>query len=161
MRARTFLAAAGVAGALFAGARALPGQPREPADSGLQQLVHDYIALYHRDSLDRWRQLFLPSFTVAFTNADGSITERNLEQFVERQRLAFARTPGMSEVLENVAIEQRGSLASVWADFVFTADGPPRRGKLVLLCIRERGAWRFQSLLFSYAPLLDSLGEHP
>jgi len=144
------VAALGFAAALLGDAPALPGQTREPADSGLKQLVHDYIALYRRDSLDRWRQLFLPNFTVAFTNPDGSITERNLEQFLERQRQGFARTPDMSEVLENVAIEQRGSLASVWADFVFTAAGQPRRGKLVLLCIRERGAWRFQSLLFSY-----------
>ncbi len=150
MRARTFGAAVGFAAALLGGASALPGQTQEPADSGLKKLVHDYIALYRLDSLDRWRQLFLPSFTVAFTNPDGSITERNLEQFLERQRQGFARTPDMSEVLENVVIEQRGSLASVWADFVFTAAGQPRRGKLVLLCIRERGAWRFQSLLFSY-----------
>ncbi|HEV8600493.1 MAG TPA: nuclear transport factor 2 family protein [Gemmatimonadales bacterium] len=150
MRATTFLAAAGVAGVLLGGPRALPGQTREQADSGLRRLLHDYIALYHRDSLERWRALFLPSFTVAFTNADSSITERNLEQFVERQRQGFARSPDMSEVLENVAIEQRGSLASVWADFVFTADGQSRRGRLVMLCIRERAGWRIQSLLFSY-----------
>ena len=150
MRARTFFAVVGFAAALLGSARALPGQTHEPVDSGLKKLVYDYIALYRRASLDRWRELFLPSFTVAFTNPDGSITERNLEQFLERQRLAFARTPDLSEVLENVAIEQRGSLASVWADFVFTADGPPRRGKLVLLSIRERGAWHIQSLLFSY-----------
>lgn len=144
------MAAVGFAAALLGGAPALPGQTQEPADSGLKQLVHDYIALYRHDSLDRWRQLFLPSFTVAFTNPDGSITERNLEQFLERQRQGFARTPDMSEVLENVTIEQRASLASVWADFVFTAAGQPRRGKLVLLCIRDRGAWHIQSLLFSY-----------
>jgi len=120
------------------------------ADTALTGLVRDYIRLYRRDSLDRWQTLFLPSFTVAFTNPDGSITQRNLEQFVERQRQGFARTPDMHEVLENVRTDQRGSLASVWADFVFTADGASRRGKLVMLCIRDAGAWRIQSLLFSY-----------
>ena len=121
-----------------------------PPDSGLSRLIHDYIALYRGDSLGRWRMLFLPSFTVAFTNEDGSITERNLDQFVERQRLGFARSPDMHEVLENVTIQQRASLASVWAEFVFTASGESRRGTLVMLCLRDRGTWRIQSLLFSY-----------
>jgi hypothetical protein len=124
--------------------------PAQTPDSGLARLVHDYIALYRADSLERWRTLFLPSFTVAFTNADGSITERNLEQFLDRQRQGFARSPDMHEVLERVAIQQRSSLASVWADFVFTAGGQSRRGVLTMLCIRDRGVWKIQSLLFSY-----------
>lgn len=137
--------------ALVLAPRLATGQGSDVApDSALGQLVHDYIALYRRDSLDRWQTLFLPSFTVAFTNPDGSITQRNLEQFVERQRQGFARSPDMHEVLENVRIDQQGSLAGVWADFVFTADGKSRRGKLVMLCIRDRGTWRIQSLLFSY-----------
>jgi hypothetical protein len=147
--AKRLLAAVLVGGACWGGAPALSGQSI-PADSGLQRLVHDYIALYRADSLDRWRTLFLPAFTVGFTNPDGGITQRNLDQFLERQRLGFARSPDMREVLENVAIQQRGSLASVWADFVFTADGQSRRGILVMLCLRERGVWRIQSLLFSY-----------
>lgn len=132
-------------GLLLAGAL-----PAQTPDSGLTRLVRDYIGLYRADSLERWRTLFLPSFTVAFTNADGSITERNLEQFLERQRQGFARSPDMHEVLENVTMQQRGSLASVWADFVFTADGQSRRGILTMLCIRDRGAWQISSLLFSY-----------
>ena len=147
MRAKT-LRAGLVLGALAAGVGSLPAQALP--DSALTRLVHDYIALYRADSLERWRTLFLPSFAVAFTNPDGSITERSLEQFVERQRAGFARSPDMHEVLENVAIQQRGSLASVWAEFVFTADGQSRRGGLVMLCIRDRGAWKIQSLLFSY-----------
>ena len=134
-------------GAILAGKT--PAQTAPP-DSGLSRLIRDYIALYRADSLDRWRMLFLPSFTVAFTNPDGGITERNLDQFVERQRLGFDRSPDMHEVLENVTIQQRGSLASVWAEFVFTADGQSRRGALVMLCLRDRGTWRIQSLLFSY-----------
>jgi hypothetical protein len=147
---RTALAVvAGLAAAALGGARTLPAQTAAP-DSGLQRVVHEYIALYRTDSLERWRTLFLPSFTVAFTNADGSITERNLEQFVERQRQGFAKTPDMHEVLENVKIEQRGRLAGVWAEFVFTAEGKSRRGTLVMQCIRDRGEWKIQSLLFSY-----------
>lgn len=149
MHARALLTAAALAGALFGSTRALPAQT-QAADSGLRRLIHEYIALYRKDSLDRWRTLFLPSFTVAFTNPDSGITERNLEQFLERQRNGFASSREMSEVLENVVIQQRGSLASVWADFIFTADGQSRRGKLVMLCIRARGTWKIQSLLFSY-----------
>lgn len=149
MQAKTIIVAVVLGGALSSGARALPAQTATP-DSGLTRLLHEYIALYRSDSLERWRTLFLPSFTVAFTNPDSSITERSLDQFVERQRLGFARSPDMHEVLENVAIQQRESLASVWADFVFTADGQSRRGKLVMLCIRDRGIWKIQSLLFSY-----------
>ena len=140
---------AGLAVAALGGVRELPAQSVAP-DSGLQRVIHDYIALYRADSLERWRTLFLPSFTVAFTNADGSITERTLEQFVERQRSGFAKSPDMHEVLEHVKIEQRESLASVWAEFVFTADGQSRRGTLVMQLIRDRSGWKIQSLLFSY-----------
>jgi SnoaL-like protein len=149
MLIRTLLAMVVLGAALSSGARALPAQTTA-ADTGLKRLLHEYIALYHADSLARWRTLFLPSFTVAFTNPDESITERNLEQFVERQRQGFARSPDLHEVLENLTIRQRTSLASVWADFVFTADGKSRRGNLVMLCIRDRGVWKIQSLLFSY-----------
>ncbi|HEU5219577.1 MAG TPA: DUF4440 domain-containing protein [Gemmatimonadales bacterium] len=133
----------------------LAGRPSLTAqaspDSALTRLLHDYIALYRADSLERWRTLFLPGFSVSFTNPGGSITERTLDQFVERQRAGFARSPDMHEVLENVKVEQRGSLAGVWADFVFTADAKSRRGTLVMLCIRDAGGWKIQSLLFSYA----------
>lgn len=122
----------------------------QTSEPGLTRLLHDYIGLYRADSLERWRTLFLPGFSVAFTNPDGSITERTLDQFVERQRAGFARSPDMHEVLENVVVQQRDALAGVWADFVFTADGTSRRGRLVMLCIRAAGAWKIQSLLFSY-----------
>ena len=148
MQGRSLVAVAVFGGGCLGGARVLPGQAAP--DSGLTRLVHDYIALYRTDALDRWRLLFLPSFTVGFTNPDGGITERNLEQFVERQRAGFARSPDMHEVLENTTIQQRGALASVWSEFVFTADGQSRRGILVMLCLRDRGAWRISSLLFSY-----------
>lgn len=146
---KPLVAAVVFVGMLSGAAATLPAQTAAP-DSGLQRLLHQYIALYRRDSLEHWRTLFLPGFTVAFTNPEGGITERSLEQFLERQWQGFARSPDMHEVLENVAIQQRGSLANVWADFVLTADGQARRGTLVMLCIRDRGAWKIQSLLFSY-----------
>ena len=130
------------------GAFAQPSTP--PADSALARLVHEYIALYREDTLDRWQRLFLPSFTATFTNEDGSTTSLTLDEFLERQRRGFARTQEMSEVLENVRTDRRGPVASVGADFVFTADGTSRRGRLVLLCIQDRGAWRIGSLIFSY-----------
>jgi hypothetical protein len=125
---------------------------REPAapDSGLERLVHDYIALYREDTLERWEALFLPSFTATFTTQDGTTMSLTLAQFVERQRRGFANTREMYEALENVRTERRGRLASVWADFVFTADGNSRRGRLALLCILDRSEWRIQSLIFSY-----------
>lgn len=119
-------------------------------DSALQRLVDDYIGLYRRETLAEWRMLFLPSFTVAWTNADGSSTVRTLDEFWERQRQGFASARSMGEVLENVRMERRGRLASVWADFVFTSDDSSRRGRLVMLCLAERGVFRIHSLMFSY-----------
>ena len=127
-----------------------PPPPVQQPDSALRRLVHEYIALYRRDSLERWEGLFLPGFHASFTNSDGSTTSLSLAEFVARQRRGFASNREMSEVLENVRYDRTGRLASVWADFVFRSDAGSRRGRLVLLCIQDRGAWRIQSLLFSY-----------
>ncbi len=125
---------------------------QEPAasDAALQRLLDDYIRLYRRETLDEWRKLFLPSFVVASTNPDGSTAVRTLDEFWEAQRQGFASARSMGEVLENVRTEQRGRLASVWADFVFTSDDTSRRGRLVMLCIAERGVFRIHALMFSY-----------
>ncbi len=56
----------------------------------------------------------------------------------------------MGERLDNVRVERRGAMASVWADFEFWADGPPSRGQLVLVAVHQPDGWRFHSLLFSY-----------
>ena len=144
------------------GAPPAPAAPTPPpaADTALDRLIHQYIALYRRDSLERWQQLFRPGFTASFTNEDGSVTTLTFEQFLERQRRGFARTRDMGEVLENVRTDRTGRLASVWADFIFTADGVSRRGRLVLLCIEDRGEWKIQSLLFSYhRPAGDAFRE--
>jgi hypothetical protein len=121
-------------------------------DARIERLVADYTALWRRETLARWETLFLPGFTVASTNADGTITVRTREEFLAAQRRYHERVAGLREDLENVRIEQRGRLASVWADYVVTEGpgGAQRRGRLVLLAIEDRGEYRFHSLMFSY-----------
>ena len=119
-------------------------------DQGLQQLVTDYTGLYRKDTFDRWRTLFLATFTVASTTAEGGASTRSLEQFLAAQSRSFSQSNTMGERLENVRIERRGRIASVWADFVFWYNDETRNGRLVLLAIADTTGWRFQSLLFSY-----------
>lgn len=119
-------------------------------DRSLDQLVTDYIGLYTKETLPRWRTLFLPTFSVASTTAEGGVSTRGLEQFYAAQERGFATSRSMGERLENVRVERRGRMASVWADFVFWQDGETSRGRLVLLAIHQREGWRFHSLMFSY-----------
>lgn len=119
-------------------------------DRSLHQLVDDYTRLYTRDSLARWRGLFLPNFTVASVAADSSVTVRHYGDFVAAQERGFNTGRNVGERLENVRIERRGRLATVWADFVYWHDDAGRRGKLVLMAVHQRGEWRFHSLMFSY-----------
>ncbi|MFM7274059.1 MAG: nuclear transport factor 2 family protein [Gammaproteobacteria bacterium] len=123
---------------------------QDEADAALRQLVADYTGLYTKQDLPRWRELFLPGFTAASTNEDGSVSVRMLDAFHAAQESGFAESADMGERLENVRIERHGDLASVWADFVFWADGPPSRGRLVLLAIRQAEGWRLHSLMFAY-----------
>ena len=125
--------------------------PLRAQDSSLVAAVRDYTGLYTRETFDQWTRLFGPAFTSANTTQTGTITTRNLRDFLETQRLGFARAKEMREELHNVKIEQTGKLASVWADFTFHYDGAPSKGKLVLLAIADSaGAWRFHSLMFAY-----------
>ena len=132
------------------GAAAIAG--RADPDPRLERLVADYTGLWRRETLAQWEQLFLPGFTVASTNADGSVTVRTREQFVAAQRRYHESVSGLREDLENVRVDRQGRLASVWADYVVTEGpgGPTRRGRLVLLAIEDRGEYRFHSLMFSY-----------
>ncbi len=126
------------------------GQESAPLDRGLDRLVANYIDLYTRDALPRWKALFLPTFTVASTAADGGVSTRTLDQFYAAQERGFSSSRSMGERLENVKVDRRGRLASVWADFVFWQDADSTRGRLVLLAIHQREGWRFHSLMFSY-----------
>jgi hypothetical protein len=134
------LCSAGVAGA----------QSPEQLDRDLTRLVNDYTGLYTKDTFDKWRMLFLPSFTVASTTAEGGVSTRNLEQFLAAQEKGFAERSRMGERLENVAIDRRGRIATVRADFVFWYNDETSRGKLALLAIADQKGWRFQSLAFTY-----------
>ncbi|MDQ3996022.1 MAG: DUF4440 domain-containing protein [Gemmatimonadota bacterium] len=138
--------------AVSACARAPVIHVRGDPDPRIQRLVSDYTGLWRRETLPQWEQLFLPGFTVASTNADGSITVRSREDFLAAQRRYHERVSGLREDLENVRLDRRGRLASVWADYVVTEGpgGATRRGRLVLLAIEDRGEYRFHSLMFSY-----------
>src|SRR5262245_42142200 len=68
----------------------------------LDKTVKDYIELYRADTLDQWRRLFDPSVIIVFPGDNGTVTVRNLEQFVERQKNYFAKRKSISERLENV-----------------------------------------------------------
>ena len=132
---------------------ALPQAPAGgSADAALRRVVDEYVGLYRKDTLPRWRELFLTSFAVASTNEDGSTRLRSLDEFYSAQQRYLATGRDIRETLENVTLERHGRLASVWADFVLTDAGAVSRGRLVLLLIEERGAWRIHSLLFSYDP---------
>jgi hypothetical protein len=119
-------------------------------DNGVvQRVVDDYIGLYTKERLAEWKALFLPGFTATYTNADGSVTTRTLEEFYESQRVGFDRA-AMTETLHDVRITRVGRLAHVLAGFDFTSGGATRRGRLMLMLIESRGQFRIASLTFTY-----------
>ena len=119
--------------------------------SSLTALLDDFIGLYSRDTLERWRTLFLPAFVATATSEDGSVTTWNLDEFYERQQKLFATGKPIREVLENTETRRDGDLAFVRSDFVWT-DGDARRpGRLMMLAVAEHGELRIQALAFSYA----------
>jgi hypothetical protein len=136
----------------LAGVTALPiaAQATPDLDAKVQRLVVDYTRLYTRDSLARWRELFLPTFTSASTTDDGGVSVRRLDEFYAAQERGFSAATRMGERLENVRIERRGRMATVWADFIFWYNDEQRRGRLILMALLNHGEWKFQSLMFSY-----------
>jgi SnoaL-like protein len=124
--------------------------PPAADDAALRRIVADYVGLYRHDTLDRWRALFLPTFTATHTNADGTIKVRTLDEFFASQKRYLSSGKSIQEELANVRIDRQGKLASVWADFVLTEEAEKSRGKLVFLLVAERGEWKIQSLMFSY-----------
>lgn len=128
----------------------LSAQSAADLDRSLHRLVADYTGLYTRDSLPKWRELFLPTFTAASTRADSSVSVRGLAEFYAAQERSFTTATKMGERLENLRVERRGRMATVWADFVYWHDDDGRRGRLVLTAIFQREGWRFHSLMFSY-----------
>jgi hypothetical protein len=124
-------------------------QPAAAADAAIQRVLDDYIGLYRKDTLERWKTLFLPGFVASYTNDDGSVTSRNLDEFYQRQVTAFAAGE-VSETLHNVRVERVGHLAHVFADFKFTSRGATRPGQLMLLMIEDKGGFKIAALTFTY-----------
>ncbi len=123
-----------------------------PASADLapvRRVVDDYIGLYTKERLPEWKALFLPSFTATYTNADGTVSVRSLEEFYDSQRAGFAKGP-MSETLHDLRITREGRLAHAFAGFDFTSGGSTRRGQLMLLLIESKGEFRIAALTFSY-----------
>jgi hypothetical protein len=144
---RTLLAAVTVVMVLSGSAQAQPAVAA--GDSAVQRLLDDYIGLYRKDALERWKTLFLPGFTASYTNDDGTVTTRTLDEFYERQRNGFAAAD-MSETLHNVRVQRAGRLAHVFADFRFTSRGSTRPGQLMLLMIDDKGQLKIAALVFTY-----------
>ena len=136
-------------GAIAPGRAAPHAQSTAAGDAAVQRVLDDYIGLYRKDTLERWKTLFLPSFTATYTNADGSVSSRTLNEFYEAQRSGFAAGE-MSETLHNVQIQRVGHIAHASAGFRFTSRGSTREGKLMLLMIEERGQLKIAALAFSY-----------
>lgn len=134
----------------FGDAVARSGDQNTSSDAAaVQRVLDDYIGLYQRDRLEAWKSLFVSGFAATYTNDDGSVTTRSLEEFYERQRAAFERGP-VSETLENVRIYRMGRLAHVFADFKFTSGNTTRPGQLILLMIAVKGEFKISSLAFTY-----------
>jgi SnoaL-like domain len=123
--------------------------PSSTTEVAVRRVLDDYIGLYRKETLERWKALFLPAFTATYTNDDGSVTTRALEDFYERQRAAFERGP-VTETLDDVRITRAGRLAQVFADFHFTSGGSTRHGQLMLALIEEKGQFRIAALTFTY-----------
>jgi hypothetical protein len=115
----------------------------------VRRVVEDYIGLYSKERLPEWKALFLPTFTATYTNADGTVSVRTLEEFYESQRAGFAKGP-MSETLHDLRITYEGRLAHAVAGFDFTSSGNTRRGQLMLLLIESKGEFKIAALTFSY-----------
>ena len=120
-------------------------------EAQLSRLLADYLALYTRDGLPRWRELFLPECVAAATNDDGTVTTWNLDGFLARQQSVFASGKPIRETMENTHVERTGTLASVRSDFTWTDGDIVRHGRLMLQLVRAGSTWKILALSFSYA----------
>jgi hypothetical protein len=118
--------------------------------SSVNELLRDFIGLYARDTLPRWRALFMPGFTAAATAPDGSVTSWTLDAFCERQRQLFASGKPIREALLDTELRRDGDLAWVHSGFVWTDGETERTGRLMMLIVAERGELKIQALTFSY-----------
>lgn len=119
-------------------------------DAALSRLLVDYLGLYTREGLPRWRELFLPELVATAANDDGSVTVWNLDSFLARQTAAFATGKPIRETMENTHVERTGPLAGVRSDFTWTDGEIVRHGRLMLQLVRAGGTWKIQALSFTY-----------
>jgi len=145
---------AGAVPAPVAAAPAAKPPASAPDDrAAIDKLVADYIGLYTRGTIDRWKELFHPALSVVSPADDGSIRVRNLETFFKAQKDRFETGRPVSERLENIRIEPGFRIARVSADFIFTDDGVSSRGALGLHLARANDGWKIVAILFSYNPV--------
>ena len=145
-----WIAALAIVGVATLAAQERAGRTPVTDDAAVRRVVDDYVGLYRKDMLPQWKALFLPGFTATYTNDDGSVTTRTLDDFYERQRAGFERG-AMEETLHNVRVQRAGRLAQAFADFRFSSGGSaPRPGQLMLLLIEERGQFKIAALAFTY-----------
>src|SRR5262245_50469439 len=82
-----------------------PARPAPESRAALDKTVADYVGLYARPTLDRWRSLFHPSLVVAYPEESGGIKARGLDEFFKAQKDYFETGRKISERLENVRID--------------------------------------------------------
>jgi len=138
------------AGAHPAEGRAGESGPAEEPTLALEKVIHDYIALYARETLEEWKKLFHPALSVAHAAPDGGIRVRNLDEFFAAQKSYFETGRAISERLENVHIAPGRRTARVTADFIFVDAGEERRGTLGLHLAEGQDGWKIVAILFSY-----------
>ncbi len=144
-----------VPGAIAVTCQALPpvaaeSRPALGSKAALDRAIADYVGLYTRSTLDRWRSLFHPSLVVAYPGENGGIRTRGLDEFFKAQRDYFETGRAISERLENVRIDAGWRIARVSADFVFVDEGQENRGKLGLHLVETADGWKITSVLFAY-----------
>lgn len=127
-----------------------PGTAAGSGQASPEKVVADYVGLYARTSLDRWKTLFHPSLVVAHPTEDGTIRARGLDEFFKAQEDYFDTGRKISERLENVRIEEGRKIARVSADFVFVDEGQESRGRLGLHLVETRDGWKITAIVFSY-----------
>lgn len=124
--------------------------PARDSRAALDKTVADYVGLYSRSTLDRWRLLFHPSLVVAYPAENGGIKARGLDEFFKAQKDYFETGRAVSERLEHIRIDAGWKIARVSADFVFVDQGEESRGKLGLHLVEAADGWKITSVIFAY-----------
>lgn len=152
-RATVSLFALALCTTTLAAAHAVAASEEKPPSGSrpaLDAIVADYVGLYARPTLDRWKTLFHPSLVVAYPTEDGGIRSRGLEEFFKAQKDYFETGRSVGERLENIRIDEGWRIARVSADFVFVDEGKQSRGKVGLHLVETREGWKITAVIFSY-----------